>query len=112
MKIFILFALLIAIVAVVFALQNSVPVLISFLGWQTQGSMALILLIAFSLGVLFGFLISVPPIIGRMRKISQLQRKVDEQGIDMENITRKLTETNTQLTTLQDLPPLPPEEQV
>ena len=94
MKIFTLFALLIAIVTVVFALQNSTPILVSFFSWQAQESMALVLLITFSLGVIFGFLISVPTMIARMRKISRLQRTVHEQAHELETVDHKLTETD------------------
>jgi len=52
MKLFTLLALLIAIIAGLFALQNATPVFVQFLGWQTQSSMALILLVTFALGVL------------------------------------------------------------
>ncbi|NJN59938.1 MAG: LapA family protein, partial [Leptolyngbyaceae cyanobacterium SL_5_9] len=67
-------------------------------------SMALVLLLTFALGVVFGLLVSVPPMIGRMRKIAQLKRKVDEQAYDLEAADRKLTEATTQLTALQAVP--------
>lgn len=104
MKIFTLFALLLAIVAVVFSLQNSTPVVVQFLGWQTQESMALVLLLTFTLGVLFELLISVPHTIKRMRKISKLKRKLEEQAYTIEELSRKLTETTSQVTTLQSAP--------
>ncbi|WP_315787945.1 LapA family protein [Fischerella sp. JS2] len=53
-RILTLLALLIAIAAVIFALQNSTPVLVQFLAWQAQESMALVLLLTFTFGVLFG----------------------------------------------------------
>lgn len=101
MKIFTLFALVVGIVAVIFASQNAAPVLVRFFGWQAQESMALVLLLTFALGVVSGLLVSVPPMIGRMRKIAQLKRKVDEQAYDLESADRKLTDATNQLTALQ-----------
>lgn len=107
MKIFTLFALVVGIVAAIFASQNAAPVLVRFFGWQAQESMALVLLLTFALGVVFGLLISVPPMIGRMRKISQLKHKVDEQVYDLETADRKLTDATNQLTALQAAQRLP-----
>jgi len=47
MKIFTLFALVVAIVVVIFASQNAAPVWVRFFGWQAQESMALVLLVVF-----------------------------------------------------------------
>lgn len=102
MKLFTLLALLIAIVAGVFALQNSIPVFVQFLGWRTQSSMALILLITFSSGVLFGFLISLPKMIQRMGKIAHLRSQVDQLAYDLDIAHRKLEATDQQ--TDQQLP--------
>ncbi len=94
MKFFTLLALFIAIVAGVFALQNSTPVFVQFMGWQTQASMALILLITFSLGVLFGILISLPAMIRRMGKISHFRSQVDQLAYDLDVANRQLSEVS------------------
>ncbi len=60
MQILILVALLIAIIAVIFALQNMTMITISFLFWSTQGSLALVLLITLAAGVLISSLASLP----------------------------------------------------
>jgi putative membrane protein len=74
MQLFLVAALIIAIVAVIFALQNPAAVTVSFLVWQTQGSLALVLLITLLFGVLISLLVSVPTVIRRSRTIS-IQRK-------------------------------------
>jgi putative membrane protein len=94
MKLFTLLALLIAIVAGVFALQNSTPVFVEFMGWQAQASMALILLVTFSLGVLFGVLISFPAMIRRMGKISHFRSQVDQLTYDLDVANRQLSEVS------------------
>jgi putative membrane protein len=90
MKLFTLLALLIAIVAGVFALQNSTPVFVEFMGWQAQASMALILLVTFSLGVLFGVLISLLAMIRRMGKISHFRSQVDQLTYDLDVANRQI----------------------
>jgi uncharacterized integral membrane protein len=92
MKIFTLLALLIAIAAVVFASQNALPVTIYLLGWNYQASMALVVLLTFSLGVLMGFLLSLPRMVYRMTKIANLKRTVAEQDSKIAELEQKLLE--------------------
>lgn len=104
MRILTLLALLIALVAVTFALQNSAPVAVQFLGWRSQDSMGLILLITFSFGVLFGFLVSLFPAIKGMRKRSELTRKIEQKNYDIEDLNSQLREATHQLQMLQSAP--------
>lgn len=60
MVVFLILALLIALVAVVFALQNLIPVTVTFLAWDFNASLALVILITLLLGVLIGYLATVP----------------------------------------------------
>ena len=46
MQIFLLISLVIAILAIVFALQNAVPVTLAFLVWKIDSSLAVVLLVA------------------------------------------------------------------
>ena len=52
MQSFLIVALGLAILTVVFALQNTVPVVVSFLIWKFEGSLAMVLMLTFALGVL------------------------------------------------------------
>lgn len=90
MKLLTILALLIAIVAVVFATQNAAPVAIHFLGWNYEASMALVALFIFSMGVLMGFLVSTPTAIRRMRKIANLKKTVDERERKIQELEQKL----------------------
>ncbi|MBR8840628.1 MAG: LapA family protein [Stigonema ocellatum SAG 48.90 = DSM 106950] len=96
-----LLALLIAIAAVIFAVQNSTPILVHFLAWQAQGSMALVLLLTFTFGVLFGLLVSLPAVIKSMRKVSNLTRKIEEKNYLIENLDHNLMEATNQIKVLQ-----------
>ncbi len=94
MRILTILALLIAITTVVFALQNSAPVAVQFLAWRAEDSMALVLLLTFTLGVLFGLLVSLPPILKGMQKRGSLTRKIEQQKHHIEDLNRELSQLN------------------
>jgi len=77
-QLFLIIALFIAISAVIFALQNSVPVTVSFLIWKFESSLALVLLISLGLGVLVSFLLSIPTMIKRNWSISNYKKRIQE----------------------------------
>jgi len=52
MQIFLFFALIISLLAVIFAVQNTAPVTVSFAIWKFPGSLALVLLAALAAGSL------------------------------------------------------------
>ena len=74
MQLTIIAAIVIAIVGVAFAMQNSVPVTVVFLFWRFDGSLAMILLIVLALGAVVAALASAPAALrsrwalGRQRK--------------------------------------------
>ena len=81
---FIITALIIAILAVVFAIQNANIILVSFLMWQFQGSMALVLLLTFVLGFIAGLLIILPKLIKRSFMIPSQKKKLEESQKSLE----------------------------
>jgi putative membrane protein len=75
MLVFLIFALLIAIVAVIFALQNPALVTISLFAWQIHTSVAVALLVALGVGVLITILISIPGWVKRgVKNVSQKKK--------------------------------------
>jgi len=79
-------ALAIAIVAVVFALENTMMVTVSFLGNTVEGSLALFILISVGVGTLIGVLIMIP---GRIK--SSLSNARSRKRID--TLEARLTES-------------------
>jgi uncharacterized integral membrane protein len=59
---------------VIFALQNLAPVMVSFLGWNFEGSVALIVLISMLAGVIISLLFSLSSAITGMLNESRLKR--------------------------------------
>jgi len=83
MRFFIVLALFIAVAIVLFALQNSAIVTVSFLSFHYNGSLALILVVVFTLGLLAGILISIPSLLrkssdlrGQKRRVRQLEESI------------------------------------
>ena len=97
MQVILIIALLIAIVAVIFALQNAVTVSITFLVWKTEGSLALVLLVALAVGAVVGLLVSLP---GRIRgawTAGSQKKKLTELEASLADYTRKLNEAQSKL---------------
>jgi uncharacterized integral membrane protein len=74
MIILFVFGLLLGAVAVVFALQNVAIITVSFFSWQLTGSLALILLLAITSGVLIAILLLLPEFISNYFKYKSLKK--------------------------------------
>ena len=99
MQIFVIIALAIAIVAVIFAVQNAVPVTVSFLVWKFQGSLALVLLVATATGALISLLASVPSLVKggwtasrQKKKLAELETHLSDHKAKLEEAQKKLQE--------------------
>ena len=78
MQSFLIAALGLAILAVIFALQNAIPVGVTFLVWKFEGSLALVLMLTFALGALVSLLVSIPAMVKRRSAISNQKKKIEE----------------------------------
>jgi putative membrane protein len=76
MIIFAFASMLIAMLAVVFALQNTAQANVSFFLWSFQGSLALVLLAALFSGILLTFLAYVPSVVKYRWTIRQLRKRI------------------------------------
>lgn len=85
MQLLLIVALGLAILTVIFALQNPIPVGVTFLIWRFEGSLALVLISTFALGVIVSLLISIPAIVKRRSIISNQTKKITE----LENSSRE-----------------------
>ncbi len=83
--VYLIFVLLIAVIAVIFALQNTITVTIAFLAWKVTGSLSLILLITLAIGTVIGLLVLTPSAIkntlavsGHRKRIGVLEKELDQ----------------------------------
>ncbi len=89
MILLLIMSLLIAVLAIVFAVQNAAPVTVTFLLWQFKGSLALILLLTFVLGVMVALLAVLPGIVRRSSEIAGYKKKLTEMQRLTESAERK-----------------------
>jgi len=76
MRFGLLFSLVLAIIAVIFALQNPQPMDVNLLFFRTEGSTALVLILTFSFGIVVGLLSSLPGRLRARRRLKELQKQV------------------------------------
>ena len=83
--IYLIVGLLIAAVAVVLALQNTMTITIAFLAWKVTGSLSLILIVTLAIGLAIGLLVLTPSAVQRSiavsshrKRISALEKELDE----------------------------------
>ena len=75
MRVGLVLSLLLAILAVVFAVQNPQTMEVNLLLFRTEGSTALVLILTFGLGVTVGLLSSLPGRLRARRKLKALQKQ-------------------------------------
>lgn len=104
---FVILALIIAALAIVFALQNLTTVTITFFVWSFQGSLALILLGAVAIGVLICLLATSPGMVrsrwtgrSQRKKASALEIQRDEYRTRAEKAESEVRELEEQLASL------------
>jgi uncharacterized integral membrane protein len=107
MQLILIFGIIVAIGAVVFALQNNAPVMVTLGLWSFEGSLALVLLVSLGLGALIAGLLSSPAVIrgqwttGRLRgRVAELERQLGE----MQKRTRELENEVARQATLEASP--------
>ena len=71
-----IFALILAIIVVIFALQNSDTVTVKLWFWEVQSSVALVMLIILLIGAILGVLFSLPSIFKKNKKIEDLEEQI------------------------------------
>jgi uncharacterized integral membrane protein len=106
MRIFYIVLLIILVIAaVVFAVQNSAPVTIAFLGFSTNASMSIVLVLTFAAGIMLGMFLLLPSVWKRMRALSVLKKK-QRQNITQETPSSPPPDAASDKVTPQDTTPL------
>jgi len=74
MPFFLIVAIILAILTALFALQNSAVITVSFLGWEWNASLALILILTLGVGILIGYLAGLPSSLKKGSQLRQVKR--------------------------------------
>lgn len=116
MQIFLILALILVIIAVVFAVQNVAIVTISFIAWKVDISLAVALLLALGAGVLISVLVSIP---GRIKggwnnasqkkkfnnlaaELDEYKRKIEEAFAERDKYLKKLEASELEISNLEE----------
>ena len=93
MQLIMILGIAVAAIGVAFALQNNVPVTVTFLVWRFDSTLAMVLLVALGLGAIIVALVSTPTalrkqwLVSRQRKeIASLNATVKELQAGMEKL--------------------------
>lgn len=94
--VYLILALLIAVVAIIFAWQNSVVVTITFFAWKvTDAPLSLVLLITLAIGILIGWLFVAPSLVrnsirasGNRKRIGALEKELDDHKIKLSELQK------------------------
>lgn len=96
---FLLLALIISILALIFAIQNTATVTVSFLFWETQSPLTVVLLIALGVGALVTFLAMLPGQIrgkwssfSKGRRISDIESELKRSQQELKNAQTRVDE--------------------
>lgn len=104
MRFALVLSLLIAILAVVFALQNPAYIDVNIGPYDIAGSTALILMVTFGVGVIVGILAATPTIVKRKRRIRHLEKHSEVQTDESAPAGETQTTTRTEYRSIDDGP--------
>jgi len=97
MQIFLFFALIISILAIIFAIQNNSTIEVSFFLWKFEGSLALVLLISMAVGALISFLASLPTNIKIRWALRNQRKRLADMEVNLDKQKQIHEETQKQL---------------
>jgi len=99
--VYLIVALVIALIAVIFALQNTMTITISFFVWKVTGSLSLVLLVTLAIGVVIGLLVLAPSAIKNSIAVSSHRKHIG-------SLEKELDEHKAKVAELQKPKPTPP----
>lgn len=87
-----IFSLILSVLLIVFALQNTAPVSLNLWFWEIKTSLALMVIALLALGVIIAYLVMLPGLLKRNGRIAKLEaelRKYQSQGQSPSNVRKE-----------------------
>ena len=103
MPLLLIFSLVIALLAILFAIQNTSVTPIRFLFWETEGSLALVLFIALVAGALISYLATAPGQIKQRMTISSQRKRITEVEGQLTSTQEELQGSKEQLQQIEEM---------
>lgn len=97
MQLTIITAIFVALIGVVFAMQNNVPVTVNFLLWRFDSSLAMVLLLALASGAIVVALLTTPSTLKRQWLLARQKRRIDEMEKTAETLRSRIAELEAHL---------------
>lgn len=97
MQLYVIFSLILAILAVIFALQNADQTFVQILVWKFRSSLALVMLVSLAAGALISALASLPTLLRDKLTIRSQKKKVAELETSLAETKKKLDELQARL---------------
>ena len=88
MQVYIILALLLALLVTVFAVQNNAAIAVTLFIWRVEGSLAIILMGTLLLGILVGVFLLAPAVIRARFTTSDLRKKLQKTQAELEQERR------------------------
>jgi uncharacterized integral membrane protein len=105
---YLILALIIAVVAVIFAWQNSLLVTVTFFAWKVEGApLSLVLLITLAIGILIGWLFVAPSLVKNSFRASGHRKRIDTLEKELEGHKAKLTDAQKPAPAAKPVEPKP-----
>ncbi len=105
MQLFLILGISFALLSVMFALQNNVPVTVTLLIWRFDSSLAVVLLIALACGAFVAAMVSSPAMIRGSWANSRQRRRITELESEQSQKARQISELESEVARLT--PPAP-----
>jgi len=80
--------------ALLFVIQNTGVVTLTFLGWQFEGSLALLVLVSLGIGIVISMLAIIPSTISASLQIARLEKHNKKLAQELEERQQMLTAAN------------------
>mgnify|MGYP003383527582 CR=1 FL=1 len=91
MQLIVILGIIVAIGGVSFALQNTIPVTVTFLVWRFDSSLAMVLLVSLALGALIVALVSTPATVKAQWAASRLRKQLDAAQSANQTLEKKIS---------------------
>ncbi|MBW8058591.1 MAG: LapA family protein [candidate division NC10 bacterium] len=82
-QLYLIFALLLALLVAIFAVQNAERVTIDFLVWTFQTSLVIVILVSAGVGALLAALISLPQTLKARRRLRESEKKLERLAVEL-----------------------------
>ncbi len=105
MILFLLLGAILGALSVLFVLQNIVPITVTFLSWQIEGSLAVVLFLAMMSGVFITLLMLLPGLIRDEYQYSKLKREKKEVEDELHTTRKVINEVATHAVVVEQAPP-------